>query len=233
MNTKRLVNLLLLTFFGVVLTRAFAAQEPSSADKDPFDQKLASVELKDESIFDAVARLNQASDIAISIEGIVPAQGTVQNPKFRARIDGPTVSEALSWFCKLDTRYSWSRDGNMANIFPSTMRDNPNYFFNRKLPDLHFQDVRQSDDAAITIVHQLGDPSEHLYFLGVGGTQSFSKPWTTTFHDITVRQGLNRIAHQLGPSYGWQIGGHVGVRLIMFHYKLGASKDYKVVQHEN
>jgi hypothetical protein len=233
MNATGRVNLLLVIVFGVVLTTAFAAQGPSSADNDPFDQKLASVELNDESIFDAIARLNQSSNIAISIEGIVPAQGTVQNPKFKARIDGPTLTEALSWFCKLDTRYSWSRDGNMANIFPSAVRDNPSYFFNRKLPELRFQDIRQSDDAAITIVHQLGDPSENLYFLGVGGTQSFSQPWTATFHDITVRQGLNRIAQQLGPTYGWQIGGHTGARLVMFHYKLGAGKDYNIVQHEN
>jgi hypothetical protein len=232
MNTNRLLNLLFVALCGAVLTTTLA-QQPNSADKDPFEQKLSSVELNDENIFDAIARLNQATSIAISIEGILPARGTVQNPKFRAKMDGQTVSEALSWLCKLDTRYTWSRDGNMANIFPSEMRDNPHYFFNRKLPELRFQDIRQSDDAAITIVHQLGDPSEQLYFLGVGGTQSFSRPWTATFHDITVRQGLNRVAQQLGPTYGWQIGGHTGVRLVMFHFKLGASKDYNVVQHEN
>ncbi len=229
MNTKRLASIPLLTACVIVLTTAFAAQEPDSAEKDVFNQKVTSAELNDESIFDAVARLNQGSNIAISIEGILPAQGTVQNPKFRAKLEGATVSEVLSWLCRLDLRYSWSRDGDMANIFPSAMRDNPNYFFNRKLPELHFLDIRQSDDAAITIVHQLGDPSEHLYFLGVGGTQQFSKPWTATFHDITVRQALNRIARQLGPTYGWQIGGHTSARLIMFHYKLGAPKDYNVV----
>jgi len=232
MNTKRFVNLLLLTTYCVVLTTALAAQEPNS-DYDPFHQKLSSVELNDESIFDAIARVNQATNISISIEGILPAKGTVENPKFRAKMDGATVSEVLSWLCKLDTRYSWTRDGNMANIFPSAMRDNPKYFFNRKLHELHFQNILQSDDAAITIVHQLGDPSEHLYFLGVGGTQSFSKPWSATFHDITVREGLNRIAEQLGPTYGWQIGGHEGMRLIMFHYKLGPGKGYNVVQPQN
>lgn len=232
MSIERLARLLLLTAGSLILSTATAAQEPNS-DKDPFDQQLSRVELNDENIFDAIARLNQETNIAISIEGILPAEGTVENPKFRAKIEGVTVSEVLSWLCKLDARYSWTRDGNMANIFPSAMRGDPKYFFNRRLPELNFQNIRQADDAAIIIVDQLGDPSEHLYFLAVGGTQSFSKPWTATFHDITVREGLNRIAKQLGPTYGWQIGGHAGTRLIMFHYKLGPAKDYNVVQHQH
>lgn len=232
MATSRFLTLLLLTTYAIALTTHAAGQE-STSKTDPFDQKLSSVELNDETIFDAVARLNQATNIAVSIEGIVPAKGTVANPKFSARTDGPTVSEALSWLCRLDTRYTWTRDGNMVNILPSAMQGNPNYFFNRVLPELRFQEIRQASAAAITIVQQLGDPSENLYFLGVGGTQSFPKPWNATFHDITVRQGLNRIAEQLGPTYGWQIGGHTDSRLIMFHYRLGPAKDYNVIHHQN
>lgn len=229
MNIPRHASPLLISIVSFALIVAFAHQELNTS-QDPFDRKIENFELKDESIFEGIARLDQMSSIAISIEGILPEQGTIQNPKFRAKLEGATVSEVLSWFCRLDIRYSWGRDGNMVNIYPSAMRDNPNYFFNRKLPELHFQDIRQSDDAAITIVHQLGDPSEHLYFLGVGGTQQFSNPWTANFHDITVRQALNRIAQQLGPTYGWQIGGHTGTRLIMFHYKLGAARGYNVLQ---
>jgi hypothetical protein len=199
------------------------AQDSSKgAEKDPFDQKVTVVELRDETIFDAIGRLNQSYDVAISIEGILPDQGVVTNPKFRGEIENRTLGEALTWLCTLDGRYTWTRDGTMANLFPTKFRDDPHYFFNRSLPILKFQDARQSGEAAIDVVHQLGDPAEHLIFLGIGGTQAFPKPWTATFNDITVRQALNRIAQQLGPTCGWQIGGTTNARLIMFHYKLGA-----------
>lgn len=203
--------------------RAQLAQEPTiEPKKDPLAQKIAVIELEDETIGHAIGRLNQSYDVAISIEGILPEQGTVANPKFQAKVENRTLSEVLTWLCALDGRYAWSRDGNMVNLFPKAQGDDPHYLFNRRLSVLHFQDIRQSGDAALEVVRQLGDPTEHLIFLGVGGTQSFAKPWTETFNDITVRQALNRIAQQLGPSYGWQIGGTSNQRMIMFHYKLGA-----------
>jgi hypothetical protein len=222
--------MLFLFILGPALTGGSLAQEPvtTAAKQDPFDQRIEMVELKNESIFEGIARLNQLSDIAISIEGILPAEGTTPNPKSLAKLEGRTVGETLSWFCRLDSGYTWSRDGNTANVFPSAYRDDKRYLFNRTLPELHFDEVRESDDAAIQVIHQLGAPTEDLYFLGIGGTPSFAKPWTAIFHDITVRQALNRIAQQLGPTYGWQIGGHAGSRLIMFHYKLGAGADYNV-----
>lgn len=73
------------------------------------------------------------------------------------------------------------------------------------------------------------DPNENLYFLGIGGTQGFAKPWTASFRNITVRQALNRIAEQLGATYGWQIGGTANQRMIMFHYKLGVRPNSKVI----
>jgi hypothetical protein len=206
-----------------------AQESTTPAKKDPFNQVVELVELKDETIFDEIARLNQAFDISISIEGILPANGTLPNPKFTARIEKQTISDLLTWLCALDTRYTWARDGNMANLFPRAFLNDKNYFFNRVLREVHFQEIRESGVAAMEVVHQLGDPNENLYFMGIGGTQGFAKPWTETFHDITVRQALNRIAQQLGPTYGWQIGGITNQRMIMFHYKLGARPKSKII----
>jgi hypothetical protein len=167
--------------------------------------------------------------VAISIEGVLPEQGTASNPKFRAKIEGHTVAEVLTWLCTLDPRYTWTRDGNMVNLFPRALRDDKTYFFNRALPAVHFEGVMKADAAAIDVVHQLGDPSENLICLSIGGNLSFAKPWKATFHDITVRQALNRIAQQLGPTYGWQIGGTTRQRLIVFYYKPGASPGYNAV----
>jgi len=197
--------------------------------KDPLDQTVAAVHLKDETIFDGIARLNQAYDISISIEGILPATGTISNPRFTVRTDNQTIANVLSWLCAVDTRYTWTRDGNMVNLFPRAFLNDKDYFFNRLLPEVSFHEVRESGDAAMEVVHQLGDPREQLYFLGIGGTQGFAKPWSASFHDITVRQALNRVAQQLGPTYGRQIGGTTGQRMIMFHYKLGARPNSKVI----
>ncbi len=229
---KTLVSLLVL----ILLPSGTWAPSPSIRESttpatrdDPFDQVVQDAQVTDETIFDEIARLNQAFDISISIEGILPAEGTVANPRFTARIEKQTITNVLSWLCALDTRYTWIRDGNMLNLFPRAFLNDKSYFFNRLLPEVRFQEIRESGDAAMEVVHQLGDPNENLYFMGIGGTQSFARPWTATFHDITVRQALNRIAQQLGPTYGWRIGGHTGTRLIMFHYKLGARKDYNVL----
>jgi hypothetical protein len=207
-----------------------AGQEPSLTPSiDPFAQQVEIMTLQDETIFDALAKLDQSYGLSISIEGILPASGVVANPKFTARTTNRPIADTISWLCSLDPRYTWLRDGNTANIFPSQFKNDKSYLFNRTLPVLEFKDIRQSSDAALVAVHQLGDPSEHLFIMGIGGTQDFAAPWTATFHDITVRQALNQIALKLGPTYGWQIGGHSGTRLILFHYKLGAQPGYNAI----
>ncbi|SRR5712692_1144513 len=229
MNTE--VVLLMFTIFSFArpLLGLPAQESTTPVKKDPLDQVVESVQLRNESIFDEIARLSQAFDISISIEGILPATGTVVNPRFTARTDNQTIASVLSWLCVLDARYTWTRDGNMINLFPRAFLGDKSYFFNRLLPEVRFQELRESGVAAMEVVHQLGDPNENLYFMGIGGTQSFAKPWTVTIRDITVRQALNRIAQQLGPTYGWQIGGTTNQRMLMFHYKLGVRPGYNVV----
>jgi hypothetical protein len=220
----KLIRASSLAFLALCIAQCpYSAPEQSTADapSDPLDQRVGSFELKDETFGDALGRLNQSFDISVSVEGLLPTEGVVTNPKFRARIEGHTVTEVLTWLCALDTRYTWARDGNMVNIFPRGSRDDRTYLFNRILPVLQFENVSKADEAAIGVIHQLGDPSEILICLSVGGTQTFAKPWTATFRDITVRQALNRIAQQLGPTYGWQIGGKARQRLIVFQFKLG------------
>jgi hypothetical protein len=187
---------------------------------DPLEQKVGSFELRDQTLGDALGRLNQSFDISISIEGVLPEEGTVTNPKLTANIENRTLAEVLDWLCTLDTRYVWARDGNNVNFFPRASSNDPNYFFGRTLADLHFQNVRNVGDAVIAIDHQASDPSGGVIYMGIGQTQGFAEAWTASFSNITVRQALNRIARQLGPTYGWQIGGTTKARLIVFHYKL-------------
>jgi hypothetical protein len=221
--------MLILIPFGATAPFLSSQEPAASANKDPFNQMVQVAELKDETIFDEIARLNQTFDISISIEGILPSEGTITNPRFTAKLEKQTITNVLSWLCAVDGRYTWTRDGNMANLFPRVFLNDKNYFFNRLLAELNFQGVRESGAAALEVIHQLGDPNENLYFLGIGGTQGFAKPWTASFRNITVRQALNRIAEQLGATYGWQIGGTANQRMIMFHYKLGVRPNSKVI----
>lgn len=211
-----------LSVMFTILTLHISFQETtSSSAPDPFEQKIDLLELKDETLGDALGRLNQMLDISMSVEGILPEEGTVPNAKFTASVENRTLAEVLNWLCALDSRYTWIRDGNSVNLFPRASSNDPSYFFNRVLPKLSFQHLRRADDAAVALVHQLGDPNENLIVLGTGVTEGFAEPWTASFNNITVRQALNRIAQQLGPTYGWQIGGTTKARLIVFHYKLG------------
>lgn len=229
MKTLACLLILSLLCFGRATLDSTAQEPVTNVNADPLDQVVGSVQLKDETIFGEIARLNQAFDFSISIEGILPAAGTVSNPKFSATVDSQTISQVLTWLCNLDTRYTWTRDGNMVNVFPRAFINDKSYFFNRLLPEVSFNGIRESGVAAMEVVHQLGDPHEQLYFLGIGGTQTFARPWTATFHEVTVRQALNRIAQQLGPTYGWQIGGTINQRMIMFHYRLGARPNSEVI----
>ncbi len=189
---------------------------------DSLEQKVESFEIRDETIGEALGQLNQSFDISISIEGVLPDEGTVTNPKLNANVRNVTLAEVLDRLCVLDTRYRWARDGNSVNFFPKTSLSDSNYFFNRTLADLHFHDVRRVGDAVIAVDRQSSDPDGGVIYMGIGQKEGFAEPWTASFSKITVRQALNRIAQQLGPTYGWQIGGTTKARLIVFHYKLEA-----------
>jgi len=216
----------MMTMVGLVFAMIalhFRLQETTAAPApDPLEQRISLLEFKNETLGEALGRVNQSFDISISIEGVLPEEGTITNPKFTATIENRTLAEVFDQLCALDTRYVWTRDGNNVNLFPRANLNDPTYFFNRVLPELRFHDLRKVGDAVVALDHQAGDPSGGVIFMGIGPKQGLASPWTQSFKNITVRQALNRIARQLGPTYGWQIGGTTKARLIVFHYKLEA-----------
>jgi hypothetical protein len=214
-------------FLGQELSMGgYPQKQTDQVAKDPFSQRVDVVELKAETIFDAIGRLNQAFDVAISIEGILPEKGTTTNPRFTGRMENRTLAETLTWLCVLDNRYTWARDGNVANLFPRGVQNDATYLFNRQLPLLRFEDISQVSEATMQVVHQLPGQPQQLVYWGVGGNQVFAKPWSATFSHLSVRQALNRIAQQMGPTNGWQVGGLAATPTIVFHYKLGANGGY-------
>jgi hypothetical protein len=109
------------------------------------------------------------------------------------------------------------RNGNMVNALPSALAKDPNYVLNRKIDEVTFRDVRQASDAVMNMVGQLPGPREQIAVLQVGVPLNFSEPWSETLKDVTLREVVNKIAQQLGPSYGWQFSGAKDFRMITFH----------------
>lgn len=204
----------------IVLALSFSFRQSASPALDPLVQNVGSFTIRNETIGEALGQLNQSFDISISIEGVLPEEGTIANPKLTGAVENLSLAGVLDWLCTLDGRYTWARDGNNINVIPRARLNDPEYFFNRTLADLHFEHVRKVVDAVLLVDRQSGDAQGGVIYMGIGQTQSFPRDWTVSFDRITVRQALNQIARQLGPTYGWQVGGTTKARLIVFHYKL-------------
>lgn len=224
---SELLLLFFLTFHCIASSNLALEQQAAAGNRstDAFDQQVEHLELRDESIFTAISKLSQSVDVAFSIEGILLPKQEIQpppDPKFSATIQGKTLKEVLDWLCAMDPRYTWRRDGNTTNFFPSAKLDDKLYFLNRKIPLIMLHEAKDAGDAVFAALQQLPEPKAHLIFLQAGGSLRFAKLWTETMSDLTVRQAFNRIAQELGPTFGWQIGGTQSSPIIMFHYRLGS-----------
>src|SRR5271165_1894746 len=150
---------IILSLLATITISTLATPQTSSATRfDPLGQKIGSFVLTEETLGDALGKINRSFDVSISIEGVLSEAGTVKNPKFTATIENRTLAEVLDWLCALDTRYSWMRDGNNVNLFPRSSSNDSNYFFNRAVTNLRFENVRSVADAVIVIDRQSSDP---------------------------------------------------------------------------
>jgi hypothetical protein len=164
--------------------------------------------------------LSRRAGLAVSVEFELGTSISRPAPSLKTTTTtvGPgAVSEVLDRLCSLDPTFTWRRNGNMINVLPSALANDPRYLLNRKIDDLTFQEVREADDAVMKMVGQLPGPREQLAVLQVGVSLNFAAPWSITLRGPTIREALNQIASRLGPSYGWQLGGAQDFRIITFH----------------
>jgi hypothetical protein len=218
MNMVRVGGVSQLAVLAFALARIASSQQAAPAD--PFQERLAGIELNDQSIVDAVAMLSRSAGLPVSVEfplgltisGPAPALKTVT-----AHVAPGTVSEVLDRLCLLDPTFTWVRDRNRLNVLPSALANDPNYVLNRRIDLLTFQDVQEASDAVMKMVGQLPGPREQIAVLQVGMSLNYPKPWTATLRDVTVREVVDQIASRLGQTYGWQFGGAQDFRVITFH----------------
>lgn len=208
------------TILVFLVTGTGLPQEPATSPRDPLQQHVAGVELNDQSVVDGVAMVNRTTGLAVSVEYQLGA--TISGPAppvktLNVSTGAGTVSEVLDRLCALDPTFTWIHNRNMINVLPRPLASDPSYLLNRKVNEVTFQEVQGADNAVMKMVGQLPGPREQIAVLQVGGPVNFAKPWNATLKGVTIREVLNDIAQQLGPTYGWQFSGAQDFRMVTFH----------------
>jgi hypothetical protein len=220
------------SLFLYVFVTSARCQVPLTAKEDPFRQAVPALQLKDQSIVDGVAQLGQIGDLAVAVE--FPLGSTISAPAppptmVTGTVGPGTLASALDALCSLDQAFAWQRIGNTVHLFPRALEKDQSYLFNRKIETLTFQDVPGAQEAVFAAVAQLTGPKQQIAVLQTGISINFSHSWTASFKDVTVREAFDKIAQQLGPTYGWQFSGAADFRIITFHERLSV-RSKKVTQ---
>lgn len=182
---------------------------------DLLEQKIGRIVLANEFFVDGLAKINmQAHGVGFSIE-FLPGSPPPPDSRFTADKGPGILKDALDWLCGLDPRYTWKLKKRTVNIIPRDRLSDPKYLFNRKLPALRFVDLRSANDTLDKIFRPVARQGESVISLGDAG--SFSKSWTATFENITVRDALDAVAEHLGEGHGWIVYGDDNTRLINFY----------------
>jgi hypothetical protein len=211
---QRFCTLLLLWVLSPVGLRG-QSSKPIEAPADLLQQSIEELTLKNQYFMDGIVKLDTlASGLGFSVEYILPPPHAPRptDPKFTDKITGVTLAEALDWLCRLDPRYTWSRDGTTINIFPRASQEEKNYYFTRKLSNLAFRNERNAYDGLPKVLTPISSPKEAVITLG--GVRDFQTPLTATFTNITVREALNRLIQHLSPTEGWMVTGNQEVMLL-------------------
>ncbi len=217
-------RLAMCVLFLCLFVTSVRCQVPATTQGDPFSQPVPALKLVDQSIVDGVAQLGEITNVAVAVE--FPLGGTISAPAppltlVRGTVGPGTLANVLDALCSLDQTFAWDRIGNTVHIFPRAVEKDESYLFNRKIEVLTFQDIPGAQEAIFAAVAQVSGPKQQIAVLQTGTSITFSHSWTASFKDITVREAFDKIAQQLGPTYGWQFGGATDFRVLTFHERLG------------
>lgn len=200
---------------------ALTQQLPQAAD--PLTQRVLQIELDNQTIIDGIAMLSYSTGMAVSVE--FPLGTTISGPAptirlFSTKVSASTASQMLDRLCALDPTFIWTRKGNIVNVYPRALQNDPLYLLNRRIDEVTFQNVQKADDAVMSMVGGLPGPRQQLAVLQVGTPLNFARPWNTTLRNVTVREALDDIAQQLGSTYGWVLSGGQDFRMVTFHEQI-------------
>jgi hypothetical protein len=179
-------------------------------------------EVKDGTILDGIAVLTKANTgLAFSFEDDLKQEfhsEAISPTDFSITLQNRTVRQLLDELCRADSRFQWTRDGNMINVFPGhTANEGTSYLLNRKFNQLEFSGITNAQDAVFAAVKQLPPPFEQIAIAQAGGNIVYAAPWSAKYTGLTVRQALNIIALQLSSRSAWIFGGSKNFRTITFY----------------
>jgi len=218
-------------FLSIVLAAVIALLIPAdhlrgqaANDADPFQRQVQAISLDHQTVFEAISRVHEATGVVVSVEKVLSTSEANQaDQEFTTTITGGKPDVVLDEICALAGRYTWSRDGNMVNIYPRDVTGDPNYIFNRSLPVFSVQEVSDAPTAAIRAVRELPGSPEQLIILEAGN-YDFARPWTAKFENVTLRRAINRIAEHLCNTCGWQLTGTKSTPTVIFYRSLQGSR---------
>lgn len=187
-------------------------------------QAVPSLDLNNETILDGLGKLNQSTTgVGFAVEFPLGQTISAKAPSlrtFQVVLAPNTLSNVLDQLRQLDSTFSWQQIGTEVNVFPRSVINDQTYVLNRKIEALDLGDAPDANTALFTAVSFLPGPREQIAIKQSGMSLSFSRPWTASFKNITVRELLDKIAEQMGRNYGWQFSGAADFRIVTFHYQL-------------
>jgi hypothetical protein len=192
--------------------------------EDPLERKVSAVLLENETIVDAFAKLNDQTELSMSVEFVLKdklSDPNVSYSHFTLRVEGGPLSDVLDRICDLDRQFTWSRYKGTINIYPrASLATGDGYFLNRRLSDIQIKEISDPAQAVFQIVAHLPGKLEQVAFIQTGGAPEFPRPWDLKLNDVTVRQAFDEIAVHIGKGHGWALYGAKEFRVVRFHAKL-------------
>jgi hypothetical protein len=197
-----------------------STRQDETADKF-LNAKVAEFHMHGQTLVDGLWELDRgAVAFAFGFEGVLKRKLTdpdVQDVRFDLDVKNKTVREIFDALCQADPRFTWSVDEATVNIYPRAIVNNHSYLLNRKLESFELKNATDVDDGLLAIAHQLPPPVEQVAHAQVGGDDPYPPvPWTVTYHNLTVRQVVNRLTLHGGPCGIWIFGGSADFRAFGF-----------------
>jgi hypothetical protein len=205
---------ILLTALWPVSEGAGAQQEakPSAQGEKFLDTNVPEFDVHDLSLLNALWKLaGGPAPFGFGFEKVLKnrlSDPNIPDPHFSLRMRGKSAREILDALCRADSRYTWSSDGTAVDIFPKNVVSDPSYLLNRKLETLELHNVTDVQGGLLAITRELPPPFEQVAIAQIGGADPYpAQPWTITFHNLTVRKAINRLAAHGGSCGTWIFGG--------------------------
>jgi hypothetical protein len=188
----------------------------ASVQSTSFDKTLDTVvpvfQLENETFVKALWKLAKGpAPFAFGFEDVLGrkiADPKPPDPAFNSELGNKTVRQILDTLCQLDGRFQWSVDNTVVNVYPRAVVNDPNYLLNRTLGNFELKNATDVQYGLLAIVRQLPPPEEQIAQAQAGGADPYPPdPWSVTYHNVTVRQVINRLALHGGPCGIWLFKG--------------------------